>query len=151
MYYAECNARPETGLPWLRHSAHQQSWWQSSGLIPWPGGPAAQPQPHPPTNNINQVNNSITYYHSYKLICTRHHLKPIRGIHSFLKCYDYFGFPGLQGISPGDTFLSGSRTDLRAERLGRLQHVEQLRVIYLQQHASDLSSQAGVHVLDEGE
>lgn len=41
--------------------------------------------------------------------------------------------------------------DLRAQRLGWFQHVKQLRVVDLQKHTGDLTRQAGVHVLDEGE
>lgn len=39
---------------------------------------------------------------------------------------------------------------LGAERLRRLQHVEELRVVDLKQHAGDLSCKTQVHVLDEG-
>ncbi len=42
-------------------------------------------------------------------------------------------------------------TDLWPQGLRRLQHVQQLRVIDLQQHSGDLSSQTGMHVLDERE
>lgn len=41
--------------------------------------------------------------------------------------------------------------DLGAQRLRRLQHVQQLRVVDLQQHAGYFSCQRGVHVLDQGE
>lgn len=38
---------------------------------------------------------------------------------------------------------------LGAQRLGRLEHVQQLRVVDLQQHACDLPCQVGVHVLNQ--
>lgn len=40
---------------------------------------------------------------------------------------------------------------LGAERLWGLQHVKQLWVVNLQQHASNLACQAGMHVLDQWE
>lgn len=42
-------------------------------------------------------------------------------------------------------------TDLWPQRLRRLQHVEQLWIVDLQEHTSDFSSQTGMHVLDEWE
>ena len=41
--------------------------------------------------------------------------------------------------------------NLGLERLARLQHVQQLGVVDLEQHASDSSREVGVHVLDERE
>lgn len=57
------------------------------------------------------------------------------------------------------TIYTGSRwglcscllNHLGAQRLGRLEHVQQLRVVYLQQHACDLPCQVRVHVLDQRE
>lgn len=42
-------------------------------------------------------------------------------------------------------------TSLGAQGFRRLQHVEQLRVVDLQKHSGDLTGQAGVHVLNQGE
>lgn len=109
-----------------RHLGHQLNWSPSSGRPPWPDEPAVQPQPHPPKHSRSpNVSNSE---HS-ALLFKRKTLKRINRLTlSILTC---------------------ASTDLWAERLWGLQHVEQLRVVDLQQHACDLACQAGVHVLDQ--
>ena len=49
-------------------------------------------------------------------------------------------------LEDGDSLL-----DLAFEGLLVLQHVDQLGVVDLQEHAGDLAGQFGVHALDEGE
>lgn len=49
-------------------------------------------------------------------------------------------------LEDGDGLL-----DLALEGLLVLQHVDQLGVVDLQEHAGDLAGQLGVHALDEGE
>jgi len=55
------------------------------------------------------------------------------------------GFP-LMSLEYGHSFLN-----LALERVVILQHVEELSVIDLEQHAGDLAGQVGVHPLDERE
>lgn len=109
-----------------KHLGHQLNWSLSSGRLPWPDEPAVQPQPHPPKHSRSpNVSNSE---HS-ALLFKRKTLKIINGLTSFI--------------------ITCVSTDLWAERLWGLQHVEQLWVVDLQQHACDLACQAGVHVLDQ--
>ena len=51
----------------------------------------------------------------------------------------------------GQSTLTPADTDLGLEGLARLEHVQQLRVVYLEQHAGDLASELRVHLLDERE
>lgn len=109
-----------------KHLGHQLNWSLSSGRPPWPDEPAVQPQPHPPKHSRSpNVSNSE---HS-ALLFKRKTLKRINRLTLLI--------------------LTCVSTDLWAERLWGLQHVEQLRVVDLQQHACDLACQAGVHVLDQ--
>lgn len=109
-----------------KHLGHQLNWSLSSGRLPWPDEPAVQPQPHPPKHSRSpNVSNSE---HS-ALLFKRKTLKIINGLTLLI--------------------ITCVSTDLWAERLWGLQHVEQLWVVDLQQHACDLACQAGVHVLDQ--
>lgn len=71
--------------------------------------------------------------------------------------------PATAGAPPPNRMASSHQTNnlhkssrehmqhnhLGAQRLGRLEHVQQLRVVDLQQHACDLPCQVGVHVLNQ--
>lgn len=89
-----------------------------------PGGPGARQQPPPPAQTHSQIGDSQSLdFMTLKTMIPSYDLILILS-----SCW-YLGAQGFVG----------------------LQHVQQLRVVNLKQHPSDLPCQAGVHGLDQGE
>jgi len=54
-------------------------------------------------------------------------------------------------VSVTQRSCGGRRTDLCLEGLARLQHVQQFRVVNLEQYASDLAGHVRIHAVDQRE
>lgn len=124
----------------------RQRGWLTSEQPPSPGGPEAQQQPHPP--KIKPKNTLWCIWTIIdELIQATWLVNPESCLVMVLLETNHIYWRTATDFQ----VYKQMYTDLWAQWLRWLKHVEKLRVVDLKQHTSDLACQARMHVLDQGE